>query len=98
MIQSNVFFAVDAQIVSLTITIEKEPHTTCLLIGSDIILTCEVIGYPRPTVNFRKNMLLIDSTQSFGITQIGRYQVFPCCVKHVSIIRAVTQCLNYIWL
>ena len=77
---------------------DDESHAPCLLVGSDTILTLRPLATLGPQATSEKNMLLIYSTQSFGITRIGRYQVFPCCVKHVSIIRAVTQCLNYTWL
>ncbi len=38
-------------------TLDEEP--TCLLLGSDVVLTCSITGFPRPTICFRKQTQII---------------------------------------
>ena len=62
----------------LTLTLEDDEFK-CLSPGQDIILTCDIFGFPRPEIVFSKNgMNILPGRESFmRITNIIPDQV--CC-------------------
>ena len=46
---------------------EDEPSASCLLSGSYVTLTCDIVGYPRPQIIFSRASIEIDSSKNSRI-------------------------------
>ena len=48
--------AVPVEVLSLQREVHSSGNPQCFLSGSDITLTCNVVGFPRPTIVFSNNL------------------------------------------
>ena len=49
------YHAVPVEVLSLQREVESTGNPQCFLSGSDVTLTCNVVGFPRPTIVFRND-------------------------------------------
>ena len=47
--------AAETTVLSLVLDVNVPGNPQCLLDGSEVTLTCNIIGFPRPRITFRKN-------------------------------------------
>ena len=58
---SYILLSVPVEVQSLSFEVEAPGgNPQCFLEGSDVTLTCNIVGFPRPEILFRKDSVLID--------------------------------------
>ena len=63
------------QLLQVSLEIKEDPKVTCLLAGSTAILTCDLVGYPRPRVEFLHENTLIAPERQSRVSNISSDQV-----------------------
>ena len=68
---------VDVQVLGLTLMMEGDDKVQCLSEGQNVILTCDINGFPRLGIVFRReNVVIIPGGENFErITKISSDQV-----------------------
>ena len=70
-------YAVPVQVLNLVRETEGTLNPPCLLSGSNAILSCEILGWPRPTLMFikEKDVIIPGAAEFERITSLNFYQV-----------------------
>ncbi len=63
------------QLLRVSLEVKNNPGVICLLGGSTAILTCNLVGYPRPSVEFLHNSTLIVPAGQSRVSNISFDQV-----------------------
>ena len=63
------------QLLQVSLEVKNNPGVTCLLGGSTAVLTCDLVGYPRPSVEFLHNSTLIVPAGQSRVSNISFDQV-----------------------
>ena len=65
------------------LSLQQEVHSSgdpqCFLSGSDVTLTCNIVGFPRPTIVFRKGTDVIVPGQS-GFERVTNTSFNQVCI------------------
>jgi len=68
-------FAVDVKVQDISLQVKDYPNISCFLAGSTVVLTCNIVGYPRPPLVFQKSNSEIMPATDERISNISFDQV-----------------------
>ena len=74
------YLVVEVEVLGIRLEVEDEPSASCLLSGSNVTLTCDIVGYPRPQIIFSRASIEIDPSMDTRIADASFDQVQMCAL------------------